>query len=127
MTYIDTRTFIKYNLRYTQEFGDWYLDDWFILLKELIIPENSETGHFAYSVLVIEKCFFDLFSPLILQNESLKLCRLENMHVFFTQSFEIRPSVLDLANRLARLCFYKIESFLHIQINLGRSMRAMKL
>ena len=76
LTDIDTSTFIQYNLRYTQEFGDCHMVDWFIFLKELEILRNSETGHFAYSVLAIPKYLFDVFSPLILPIDSSKLCRL---------------------------------------------------
>ena len=54
----DTSSFIKYNLRYTQEFGDCYLDDWVIFLKELEILRNSETGHLACSVSTIQKCLY---------------------------------------------------------------------
>ena len=53
LTDIDTNTIIQYNLRYTQEFGDGYSDDWFVLLKELEILRNSEMGHFAYSAFAI--------------------------------------------------------------------------
>ena len=126
LTNIDICTFIKYNLRCTQEFGDCYVDDWFILLKELQILKYSETGHFAYSVLAMRKGLFDLLPPLILRWDFSKLCHLENMNVFLTQPFEISRSVQNVADRFARLCFYRIESFLHIQIALGRSMTAMK-
>ena len=73
LTNIDTLSPIWYNLRYTQEFWDCYLDDWFIFLKELMILKNSDTGHFAYNVLVIKKSLSKLFSLLILQSESAKL------------------------------------------------------
>ena len=46
---IDTRTSVQHNLRYTQEFGDYYLDDWFILPKESSIHRNTEVRHLAYS------------------------------------------------------------------------------
>ena len=49
LTNFDTRSFIKHNLRYTQEFGDCYLDDWFVLLKESSIYRKTKVGHLAYS------------------------------------------------------------------------------
>ena len=35
LTDIDTNAFVQYNLRYTQEFRDCYLNDYFIFLKDL--------------------------------------------------------------------------------------------
>ena len=82
-------------------------------------------GHFAYSALTILKCLFDLFSSLELQWSFSKLCHFENIHVFFTQPFEIMSSVSKVVSRLTWLYSYKIESFLHIQITSGRSTKAM--